>query len=115
MTENSKFHPIDLFESEAFFVVFLDVGDYIAHDELFKKYDVEPSGYGWEGVVLTLLEEEYPELLPLLELDPNGDEFWVGTKKKEEQLYFASILMNLIGSPDKIESILKDLPKERKG
>ena len=115
MNDNSKFHPIKLFKSESFFVVFLDVGDYVEHDALFEKYGVEPSGYGWEGVVLTLLEEEYSDMLPLLELDPNGDEFWVGTKKEEHQLGFTSILMDLIGNPERIESILKRLPEERKG
>lgn len=114
MENNTTYHPIQLYQADDNFVVFLDVGEYIEHEALFEKYETSSCGYGWAGVMYTLLEEEHSGLIPSLDFDPNLDEFWVAASTKEAQQVLGKILFDLINNSAKLEEILKCLPEDRK-
>lgn len=95
--------------------IFADVGEYQKHDGLFEKYSNEPSGYGWEGLLVTYLEKENPNFIKRIKFDCNGDEFFCITNTENDQIKLSEYFLRLCNDTKLLEKLLSIVPNDRKG
>lgn len=101
-----------IYDNKITYKLFSDVGEYQKHDDLFEKYNIEPSGYDWEDIVKKRLEQVAPELLKDINFDCNGDEFLVFTKNENAQINLAKYFLEICNNAELLETILSQISEK---
>jgi hypothetical protein len=83
-------------------------------EDLFEIYENYPNGYGWEGLIKYLIEEECPDLLDYLEFNSEGGAFVVSCDDEDKAIQLATLLQNLVLDKDELSKYLKELPDDYK-
>lgn len=86
---------------------------YNLFNPVFEKYQLEGSGYTWDGVITQLLKKENKELLKHLEFDSEAGGFYVYVDSEETASTFLHIICPYFKDSETLEKTLKNIDRTK--
>lgn len=109
MAKNAdEYRPGRLVEDDGTWALDLDPEDMDELAFLFEEeWGEEPNGHSWGAVIETLISTHFPERVPHLTVDAEGDGCWVLCSDPEPLGAIARMLRNLLQHPEELREALQ--------
>ncbi len=124
METNSNYYPCDidsfdeaiLLNGYSYFCrLSIDADMVENYDLLFEKYENYPNGYGWEGLIKTLIRETTPDIEKELNFDSEAGNFFCLISDEISMIKLATLISQMCANPDVMETMLSKVPNELRG
>lgn len=109
MTKNDdEYRPGRLLEDGGKWMFILSPEGMDELSPLFQEaWGYEPNGHSWGAVIETLVTMHFPDSVPLLHFDAEGDECWVMCTHSEPLRAIAQMLRKLSLHPEELREALQ--------